>query len=65
MEAEDAGNAIFEFGRRYLVPNSLALVLQDAYNYSIAMPETFGTFHASLDASAGHRRVAGPRCSCA
>jgi hypothetical protein len=57
--AEDNGNALFETGRRYLVSNRTALVLQDAYDYNIVMPETFGTFYAVLDETTGLLTIRG------
>ena len=48
---QDSGNAIYEFGRRYMVPNSVARALGDAYGYTIALPETFGTTYANLDST--------------
>lgn len=53
--ADDAGNAIFEGGRRYLVPDTMALMLRDAYGYQIALPSNRSalfqdsTFYAVLD----------------
>ncbi|HTK78649.1 MAG TPA: hypothetical protein VL371_25550, partial [Gemmataceae bacterium] len=46
--AEDVGNNQFERGRRYLVSDVMALILQDAYSYTIVRPQRFGTFYAVL-----------------
>jgi Ca2+-binding RTX toxin-like protein len=56
--AEDAGNALFD-GGRYIPSNLGTLILKDAYNYAIAMPETFGTFYATLNQSTGELLVRG------
>jgi Ca2+-binding RTX toxin-like protein len=42
--AEDSGNNFFELGRRYLVPKTMALILQDAYGYTISQQPSF--YHA-------------------
>jgi Ca2+-binding RTX toxin-like protein len=43
----NVGNAGSLNGHRYLVPNAVALMLQDVYGYSLASggPERFGTFY--------------------
>lgn len=56
--AEDAGNALFD-GGRYIPSNLGALILKDAYNYSVTMPETFGTFYATLNETTGELLVRG------
>jgi hypothetical protein len=56
---EDIGNARFERGRRYLVSDVMALVLHDAYSYTITRPERFGTFYAVLDQSTGNLLIRG------
>lgn len=48
--SEDAGNAIYEGGRRYLPSNLVTLMLGDAYDYTIVQPERFGTFYTHLGA---------------
>jgi len=55
----DAGNASISPGTRYLASNLDALVLQDAYGYSINLPETFGTFYASYNSQTGTISVHG------
>ena len=44
---------------RSLIPNGLAIVFHDAFNYEIVMPETFGTFHALLNQTTGELLVRG------
>ncbi|MEZ6059773.1 MAG: GEVED domain-containing protein [Planctomycetaceae bacterium] len=56
---DDPGNAIYAFGQRTLVNDVLALVFQDVYDYSIVMPQTFGTTYAFLDEAAGELIVRG------
>lgn len=46
--AEDAGNASYESGRRYLAPNNIARMLVHAYGYEIREPELQATFYATL-----------------
>ena len=46
--AEDVGNSVFEAGRRYLVSDVMALILRDAYTYTVVRPQRFGTFYAVL-----------------
>jgi hypothetical protein len=57
--AHDAGNAMYETGRRYLVSNTVRLILDDAYGYSTVNPEEFGTFHAVLNETTGVVTVRG------
>ncbi len=57
--AQDPGNAVYEFGRRYLVNDVMALVFQDAYNYDIVSPQTFGTMYAILDETTGNLLIRG------
>ena len=57
--AEDTGNAIYEFGRRYLVPNTMRLVLADSYDYFTIHAETFGTFYSALNEATGEVLVRG------
>jgi hypothetical protein len=57
--AIDANNAFFTNGTRS-VPSLLdALVLHDVYDYTIALPQTFGTFYANLDSTTGNFLVRG------
>ncbi len=48
---DDNGNASYEFGRRYLVSDVTALLLQDAYAYTINRPASLPTFYATLQAN--------------
>jgi hypothetical protein len=57
LGAEDTGNAGYELSRRYLVPNTMALILQDAYGYDITPPERFGTFYSTLNETTGELLV--------
>ncbi len=45
---DDAGNAFYEFGRRYLVPENLRLVFNDSMGYSTQPAASFGSFHSHL-----------------
>jgi len=48
--SRDLGNSFSDASLgRYLVSNLDALILQDAYGYTITQPETFGTFYALLN----------------
>ena len=57
--AVDNGNAGGNLNERTLVSNRTALILKDAYDYEITMPETFGTFYASINNSTGLLTVRG------
>lgn len=57
--ADDNGNALFELGRRYLVSDVTALILQDAYSYTIVRPQRFGTFFADLNSISGNLLIRG------
>jgi len=46
---DDPGNAIYNFGQRTLVNDVLALIFKDAYNYSVTLPQTFGTTYAFIE----------------
>ena len=56
---DDNGNAVGGIGERTLVSNKTALILKDAYDYDIVMPETFGTFYSVLDETTGALTVRG------
>ncbi len=48
--AEDAGNAVMEPGRRYIVPDTLGLMFKDAYNYTVVTsgrPNFYGVLNPS------------------
>lgn len=57
--AEDLGNATAELGRRYLVSDVMALILKDAYSYTIVRPQRFGTFFAVLNQNTGKLLIRG------
>jgi Ca2+-binding RTX toxin-like protein len=57
--SQDMNNAVYEYGRRYLVSLEDALILQDAYGYTITPPQSFGTFYANLDPATGSLLVRG------
>lgn len=57
--AQDAGNAVYEGSRRYLPSRLDALLLQDAYGYQVAAPESFGTFYANFDPTTGNLLLRG------
>ena len=44
--AQDIGNAVYEFSRRYVPNRAFSLMFKDAYNYSTEDPDRFGTFYA-------------------
>lgn len=56
---QDIINPVYEFNRRYLVADYLALILKDAYNYTVTMPQSFGTFYAILSQTTGNLLVRG------
>lgn len=45
---DDAGNAFYEFSRRYLVPENLRLIFNDSLGYSTQPAASFGNFHSHL-----------------
>jgi hypothetical protein len=57
--ADDSMNPYYQFGARRLIPNTMALILKDAYEYEIRLPEEFGTFHAMTRPSSSVRRMIG------
>lgn len=54
----NAGRASPATGRR-LITDLNALILKDAYNYTIQLPSTLNTFHANLNATTGVLTVNG------
>ncbi len=56
---QDIMNPVFEFNRRYLIADFLALTLKDAYNYTMTMPQSFGTFYTLLNQTTGNLLVRG------
>jgi len=57
--AQDAGNAVYEMGRRYLPSRLLAVILDDVYPYDINPPQSFGTAYANLDPTTGNLLIRG------
>jgi len=57
--ADDLMNPYYQFGKRELIPNTMALILQDAYGYRINLPQKFATFYTVLNESTGELRVRG------
>jgi len=59
--ANDNGNVRFDLGRRELVSDVSALILQDAYSYTVVRPQRFGTFYAVLNQNTGNLLIRGGR----
>jgi hypothetical protein len=57
--ARDIANSGFFTGTRCLVSNTLALMLKDAYGYSVVMPAQFYTMYAGFNQATGELRVRG------
>lgn len=57
--SQDANNAQYEYGRRYLPSALNALILHDVYGYTVAPPAAMPNFHALLDAATGELLVRG------
>lgn len=58
--AIDAGNAAgARRGQRRLVPNTMRLILQDAYDYDTVNPALFGTYYANLNRGTGELLIRG------
>lgn len=57
--ADGPGNAVYESGRRYLVNDVMALLFKDAYNYSVTLPQVFGTSYALFDEATGELLIRG------
>jgi Ca2+-binding RTX toxin-like protein len=57
--ADDAANDNLDDGVRYLPSNLDALILKDAYGYTVNLPQTFGTFYALLNPDSGVLHVRG------
>jgi hypothetical protein len=47
--AQDAMNAVYEGSRRYLVPETSRLIMQDAFGYTTVNAQQFGTAYANLN----------------
>ncbi len=56
--AQDAGNAVMESGRRYLVPDTLGLMFKDAYDYTVVTSGRFN-FYTVWNPSNGELLVRG------
>jgi hypothetical protein len=54
---DDAGNASYEFSTRYLVPQTIALMFQDAYGYTIRPQRD--NFYSDLNESTGVLTIRG------
>lgn len=61
--AQDQGNAVYEFGRRYTVNNIFALMFKDAYGFSTADPARDGTFYSIHNQTTGLLTVRGAASS--
>jgi hypothetical protein len=59
--AQDQGNAVYEFSRRYMVNNTFALMFKDAYNYATVDPARWGTMYSVRDATTNHVLARGGR----
>ncbi|MCA9264081.1 MAG: hypothetical protein KDA60_09550, partial [Planctomycetales bacterium] len=46
LGADDLMNPIYTRGQRWLIPDTTALMLQDAYGYQIRLPQTMATYYA-------------------
>jgi hypothetical protein len=61
----DIGNAVYEFGRRYIPSLPFSLMFKDAYGYSSVDPSIYGTMYASLNQTTGQLLVRGGSSSSA
>ena len=57
--SQDIGNAVYEFGRRYVPNRAFSLMFKDAYNYSTVDPDQYGTFYAIHNPTTGSVLVRG------
>lgn len=57
--AQEHMNAFYEFSRRYLLSDKIALMVKDAFDLDIIEPEIFGTFYATLNDTTGELLVRG------
>jgi len=62
--SDNLGNPRYNFGARQLIPDTLALVLRDAYDYTTNDAADDGTFHALLQAN-GQLLISGGAASAA
>src|SRR5439155_419858 len=51
ISADDMMDPYYTFGQRRVVPQTMALLLHDAYGYTVVNPATFGTYYAVLNQS--------------
>lgn len=56
---QDIGNAVYEFGRRYIPNQVFSLIFRDSFGYSTVDPNQFGTFYAALNQTTGEVTVRG------
>lgn len=57
--SQDTNNAVYEYSRRYLPSLLDALILKDAYGYTVMPPQTVGDFYAILDSVTGNLLLRG------
>jgi hypothetical protein len=57
--AQDIGNAVYEFSRRYIPNRAFSLMFKDAYAYSTVDPDRYGTFYALPATATGNVVVRG------
>ena len=57
--AQDIGNAVYEFSRRYIPNQVFSLIFKDAFDYSTVNPAQFGTFYSTLNETTGRITVRG------
>jgi len=59
LGADELMNAYYNNGERRLISNTTALILKDAFGYSINLPEQFGTYYTVLNQTTGQLQVRG------
>ena len=57
--AQDIGNAVYEFSRRYIPNRAFSLMFKDAYSYSTVDPDQYGTFYAIHNPATGNVLIRG------
>jgi len=57
--ADDLMNPVYFRDNRHLIPDTVAWILQDAYGYTIATPQQFGTIYTTLNTSNDQLRIVG------
>ncbi len=55
----DLMNPFYSGSQRKLIPDTMALMLQDGYGYTMEIPQRFGTFHAMLNHTTGELLIRG------